>query len=155
MGAILPRSLRLDHLPVVRRAVDAALAGVLLARVVTSTAIVHASPVPPMEVRASSERPGLRNSQLSWQALQPSGVHASEVEEAEPDAVDCTVQRGDTLSGIAFAFYGDAAQEDRIFEANLGRPQIDGRQFNRHGLILPGLETGDSATNARHRGGRW
>jgi hypothetical protein len=44
-------------------------------------------------------------------------------------------QPGDTLLGIALAYYGDAEQSERIFQANLGREQTDGRQFNRHGLI--------------------
>ena len=42
------------------------------------------------------------------------------------------------MSGSALAFYGNAEQEDRIFQANLGRLQPDARQLNRHGLILPG-----------------
>lgn len=67
------------------------------------------------------------------------------------DEVVYTVRPGDTLSGIALAFYGDAEQEDRIFEANLGRLQSDGRQLNRHGLILPGWTLTVPGGDARRR----
>ena len=57
---------------------------------------------------------------------------------AEGADVIYTVEEGDTLSGIALAFYGDADQAERIYEANVGRQEPGGRQFNRHGLIIPG-----------------
>ncbi len=45
-----------------------------------------------------------------------------QVAEPAPEAIFYTVQRGDTLSKIAQAHYGDANQYPRIFEAN--RPML-------------------------------
>ena len=45
-----------------------------------------------------------------------------QVVEPEPEATFYTVQRGDTLSGIARDHYGDASAYPRIFEAN--RPML-------------------------------
>jgi nucleoid-associated protein YgaU len=45
------------------------------------------------------------------------------VEQAEPEATYYTVQKGDSLSKIAKAHYGDAMKYPVIFEAN--RPMLD------------------------------
>ena len=42
------------------------------------------------------------------------------------------------LSAIAQRFYGDGEQEARLFEANGGRVEPDGRALTRHGVIYPG-----------------
>lgn len=54
-----------------------------------------------------------------------------EVEKKEPEAVLYTVQKGDTLSGIAREQYGDATRYPEIFEAN--RPMLKDPN-----LIYPG-----------------
>jgi nucleoid-associated protein YgaU len=128
-------------LPIVRRAVDASLAGVLLARVLTSTAVVEASPsdLVAFQTAAQHRSPvgeGWTTSPLRMQEEVSS--QDSQITRQRNDEVLYTVRPDDTLSGIALAFYGYARQEDRIFQANLGRLQSDGRQLNRHGLILPG-----------------
>ena len=73
--------------------------------------------------------------------------------------VTYTVKAGDTLSGIALAYYGDPAQAERIYQANLGREQPNGRQFNRHGLILPGwtlvIPGATQGIVEEHDGDRW
>jgi nucleoid-associated protein YgaU len=127
-------------LPFVRHAVDASLAGLLLARVVAQPGIASASMLPDVQVamvaQPDAERAGhteevTRNSVLLTQSADPSSAEESE-------DVIYTVKHGDTLSGIAVALYGDADQAERIYQANLGRDEPGGRQFNRHGLILPG-----------------
>lgn len=54
-----------------------------------------------------------------------------QVEKSEPEATFYTVQKGDTLSGIAKKFYGDAGKYTVIFEAN--RPLLKDPN-----LIYPG-----------------
>lgn len=49
-----------------------------------------------------------------------------------------TVRPGDTLSGIARAQLGDAADYHRLFDANRGRPQPDGAALTDANLIRPG-----------------
>ena len=49
-----------------------------------------------------------------------------------------SMQPGDSLWAIAQRFYGDGEQEMRLFEANGGRVQPDGRALTHHGVIYPG-----------------
>ena len=128
-------------LPVVRRAVDASLAGVMLARVLTSTAVVEASPSDVVVVQTTLQRRptvGERWVTTPVRMQEEIDPQSSQVTQSGDIEVIYTVRPGDTLFDIALAFYGNAEQEDRIFQANLGRVQSDGRQLNRHGLILPG-----------------
>jgi nucleoid-associated protein YgaU len=87
-----------------------------------------------------------------------SGGNADEVDHETTD-VTHTVRLGDTLSRIALVYYGDPEQAEQIYRANLGRRQPDGRQFNRHALILPGwtlLVPGATHGVVEHRdGARW
>ncbi|MCC6177257.1 MAG: LysM peptidoglycan-binding domain-containing protein [Chloroflexi bacterium] len=65
-------------------------------------------------------------------ALQPPAEATAEpAPEPAPAEQSYTVESGDTLSGIAERFYGDANQWNRIFEAN--RDQLDNPD-----LIYPG-----------------
>ena len=49
------------------------------------------------------------------------GGSSSSAPKVEPDVVTYTVQKGDTLSKIAKAHYGDANQWRKIYEANKER----------------------------------
>jgi nucleoid-associated protein YgaU len=48
-----------------------------------------------------------------------------------------SMQPVDSLAAIAKRFYGDGEQEARLFEANGGRVQPDGRATH-YGVIYPG-----------------
>lgn len=116
-------------LPPIRRVVDASLGGLILARVVSSQlGVAHAEPLPPAVVTVAS---------TAAEAGAASQVSANGLDTPH---VRYTVQPGDTLWSIAERFYGDGEQEARIFDANLGQVQADGRALNRHGLIMPGWE---------------
>src|SRR5207237_1321684 len=49
-----------------------------------------------------------------------------------------TVRPGDTWTGIASEYYGDAARAEELLDANVGRQEPGGRHITRHGLIFPG-----------------
>ena len=147
-------------IPLVRRAVDASLAGMLLARVVTQSGIAEASPLPQASVAAVQMQAGAVGQPrvLSFAPSLGQDVFDENADDA-PDEVTYTVKAGDTLSGIALAYYGDPAQAERIYQANLGREQPNGRQFNRHGLILPGwtlvIPGATQGIVEEHDGDRW
>jgi len=48
------------------------------------------------------------------------------------------VQSGDTLSGLATTYLHDANQYPKLYQANAGRPQADGRSLQDPDLIRPG-----------------
>ena len=115
-------------LPWVRRAVDASLAGTLFLRVSAATFAADKMAVAPAVVQAQShdrfwrtvpEAPG------HWQTVEP-GQPAYAPELGTSD-VPYTVERGDSLGKIADRFYGTWAAYKRIYEANAGREQPDGR----------------------------
>lgn len=58
---------------------------------------------------------------------------------AMPASVTYVVRDGDTLSGIAQHFYGDAQAWPRIFDANRGAHLADGWTLSNPNLIWPGL----------------
>ena len=147
-------------IPLVRRAVDASLAGMLLARVVAQSGIAEASPLPQASVAAVQIQTGAVGHPrvLSFAPSLGQDVFDENADDATGD-VTYTVKAGDTLSGIALAYYGDPAQAERIYQANLGREQPNGRQFNRHGLILPGwtlvIPGATQGIVEEHDGDRW
>jgi nucleoid-associated protein YgaU/DNA-binding SARP family transcriptional activator len=147
-------------IPLVRRAVDASLAGVLLARVVTQSGIAEASPLneSPVATIVQAQTSGVTQTGVLFSASVVSRGHADEGDHETTD-VTHTVRLGDTLSRIALVYYGDPEQAEQIYRANLGRRQPDGRQFNRHALILPGwtlLIPGATHGVVEHRdGARW
>jgi LysM repeat protein len=111
-------------LPVVRRAVDASLAGLLLARVAggwTTPPIVLAE-AQNAEVRLLDPQPG--------EALRGGELLAGDFL--------YTVQSGDSLGKIAERYYGDWAAYERIYEANRQRQQQDGRVLEDARAIYPG-----------------
>ena len=145
-------------IPLVRRAVDASLAGMLLARVVAQSGIAEASPLPQASVAAVQIQAGSVGHPRVLSFASSLGVFDEDADDAS-DEVTYTVKAGDTLSGIALAYYGDPAQAERIYQANLGRQQPNGRQFNRHGLILPGwtlvIPGATQGIVEEHDGDRW
>ena len=142
-------------LPPIRRAVDASLGGLMLARVLVQPAVaLEASSLPVASVVSFADGP--------WAAGRSSGApfHAAEtdlqspaelvglVNEAQEPASDSpestpeliyTVQPGDTIWALGDRFLGDApGGAERIFEANQGRPQAGGRVFDQRGMIYVG-----------------
>ena len=143
-GAAWARTaLRVSNLvtvPLVRRAVDAAVAGVLLfaawlpsaARVKVdaagnrATAGIVASATGHEHSTKTGETAG--ESQLLGDAAQTGGP---------PRFVSYTVVRGDNLWDIARRLYGDGSLYPRIFDANRGRLMTTGESFTNPRLIRP------------------
>jgi nucleoid-associated protein YgaU len=74
-----------------------------------------------------------------WPLLLP--ADATGLKQPAPEApapAEVTVRPGDTLGQIAANQYGDAAQYPRIFTANHGRTESDGRTVTDPDLIYPG-----------------
>ncbi len=166
-GAAWVRSLRAASnwltLPLVRRAVDASLAGAVMARVIVPMPAVDryapphvtiGSAVPDVTIPASvaSVPRGNHVAIVAHQAAQPTGVFfdtdapadtdapEGETDDAsvtQPNGIIHTIQSGETWSGLAKRYLGDAGQAEYLLEANLGREQPDGRRVNRHGWIYP------------------
>jgi len=153
-GAAWVRSLRVATnwlvLPPIRRAVDASLSGLLLARVlVQPAAAAEASSVPVagivMMAPADAQRPGHVSDtdagvgRFAAEIAAPARVDQTDATSDATLELIYTVQRGDTISALGLRFLGDPdTGGEIIFQANQGRPQPDGRVFNRRGLIFPG-----------------
>jgi two-component SAPR family response regulator/LysM repeat protein len=111
-------------IPVVRRAVDTALATAMVVQVVAHAAPASAAPLSdqPASVAYVDASAPLAN------AASPVGRNFEEY----------TVQPGDTLFSIAERFYGTGDEFPRLVEANLDRPMRDGAAFSAEGVIQTG-----------------
>ena len=111
-------------LPLVRRAVDSALAAVIVVQI-AAQATPAAAAAPPMEAPPAIVIPAQEERSVS---------------PATPRArlAEYTVRRGDTLWTIAERFYGTGYEFERLVEANAGRPMLDGEVFPATGVIEPG-----------------
>jgi hypothetical protein len=124
--------------PLVRRAVDASLAGELLLRAV-SPASAAPAPATIRIVEYQQVQSGIVSDTLNspgrdtWPAV-------TIAPDLNPGDVLYTVQRGDNLSGIAQRFYGDPAAFEKIVEANLGRGQPRGQTLRDARFIYPGWQ---------------
>jgi nucleoid-associated protein YgaU len=123
-------------LPAVRRTVDGLLAGLLVARVATSSVApsVLAAPAPivaqvvgPADVDQDSAAPDEADP-------------VSQVADVGPNDVLYTVQAGDSVGRVAAHFYGDWQAYPRIVEANQERVQPDSRTLSETGTIHPGWQ---------------
>jgi len=122
--------------PLVRRAVQASLAGgmvirVAMAGVPTAAAAPQDGPVVVVVGSPYSDAPAAVRS-VRWAAAE---VPADEI---PADSVVYTVQRGDNLAKIAERFYADGDKWQVLYEANQGRRMQDGETFDRAGVIQPG-----------------
>jgi DNA-binding SARP family transcriptional activator len=117
-------------LPVVRRVVDRAAIALLVVhlvgRGVPSASAAPLAPAPALLVRPADAQ------QAPPPAAPRAGLGAGR------EAVDYTVQPGDTLWAIAERFYGTGFEYPRLVAANADREMPDGRRFTRAGVILPG-----------------
>jgi len=156
-GAAWVGSLRLATswlvIPPIRRAVDASLSGLLLARVLVqpaaalettsmpSASVVSIAPVHWGDTGPSASTPStdgaIGNARTEIVAFASDDWQRPDTASDSTREVIYTVQRGDTLWALGERFYGDpAGGAERIFEANQGRQQADGRVFDRRGLIF-------------------
>jgi len=148
--AVARTALRPLTVPFIRRIVDASLGGLLVARVALQPVVVEAAASPwqaEVATVASSRADTAQAFTLrgASRLRGPSFQEARAFQEAAPDTagqegrheVLYHVQPGDSLWAIAERFYGDGEQEARLFEANLGGTQADGRTLTRHAVIYP------------------
>lgn len=143
-GAAWARTaLRLSNLvtvPLVRRAMDAAVAGVLLLAAWLPSAgrlkvDGEADTVTAGIVATMSGQEHSTAAAETADELQPLTDAAQGNE--PPRVVSYTVVRGDNLWDIARRFYGDGSLYPRIFEANCGRVMTTGESFTNPRLIRP------------------
>jgi two-component SAPR family response regulator/LysM repeat protein len=130
-GAVWARSLRRVSdrftLPLVRRAVDGALAVAVVVNVVARGAPAHAAELvePPAIVRMV-DMVDMVDAERA--VTQQRGVRLATY----------SVRRSDTLWSIAERFYGTGHEYPRLVEANVGRAMPDGLVFDETGVIQPG-----------------
>ena len=123
--------------PLVRKAVQASLAGSMVVRVALPGLPVAAAGAPHDEALVVIV--GTPHAGAPWPA--PSEVWGASIEPAEDipvGSVVYTVQPGDNLARIADRFYADGDRWHVLYEANQGRRMEDGRTFDRAGVIQPG-----------------
>lgn len=113
-------------LPIVRRAVAAALAVQVLSRAVP---LASAEPLPPTEVALVASIDSVRASSSTTPGFN-----------APASAPTYLVRAGDTLWSIADQAYGSGMAYRRLVEANVGRRMPDGQIFTAQGVIRPGWE---------------
>ncbi|MDI6857198.1 MAG: LysM peptidoglycan-binding domain-containing protein [Dehalococcoidia bacterium] len=126
-------------LPVVRRTVDGALAGVVFLAVWFRTSAALEAGASSGAVAAVSVAPQAALTQgVAAMAPCPPAAQAT----AEPPPPNCvvsyTVVEGDNLWDISRRFYGDGTQYVVIFRANEGRVMTTGEPFTNPRLIRPG-----------------
>src|SRR5262249_9806514 len=109
-------------LSLVRRAVDASLAGELLVRAVVPTPqpIILEPRMAYVQVQRQHH-----NQDSKWPSV-AAAQQPGMAPDLEPGDVLYKVQPGDNLSHIAQRFYGDQARFSQIVSANLGREQPGG-----------------------------
>ncbi len=126
-------------LPVVRRSVDGALAGVIFLAVWLRTSAVLEAGASSGVIAAVS---GVPQSAPMYgvAAMQPCPPVREAIAEPPPPncAVSYTVVEGDNLWDISRRFYGDGTQYVVIFRVNEGRVMITGEPFTNPRLIRPG-----------------
>jgi nucleoid-associated protein YgaU len=133
--------------PFIQRIVDASLGGVLLARVALQPVAVEAAAPWGAEVAAVAYSAAPSTSRSAVDTRPPAQIKG-EVRVSQDQGSDAGgqqvvhellyhVQPGDSLWAIASRFYGDGEKESLLFDANVGRPQSDGRALSRHGVIYP------------------
>jgi nucleoid-associated protein YgaU/DNA-binding SARP family transcriptional activator len=114
--------------PLVRRAVEASLAGSLFVRVAVGVPGAVAAPLQTAAVVAA-----VADGRSEARAAEPTFSA-----KAIPGSIAYTVQPGDNLFKIAERFYGDGDRWVALYETNQGRRMADGRTFDRAGVIHAG-----------------
>ena len=114
-------------LPIVRRAVDSALAAAIVANVaVRAVAVAAAEPLPQAPVTVSVAPPDTAAATAVPHTAPRTGIALH------------TVRPGESLWSIAEQFYGSGREYARIVDANVDRRMVDGQAFGRSGVIQPG-----------------
>jgi hypothetical protein len=122
-------------LPLVRRAIDASLAGQLLVRAVVPT------PLPiTIEPRVAYVQVQRQHAQYSDWPPMAAAREPVMAPDLDPGDVLYTVLAGDNLSRIAQRFYGDPTRFSQIVAANLGRDQPGGLTLRDARFIYPGWQ---------------
>lgn len=116
-----------------------ATAGLLIA--VSSTTVAHAQPAHATTPTAVAARPTVppERTPSPQVSAEPEAPHAT-LSQPAPALPVVTVQRGDTLWGIAERHLGAGPRYTEIRDLNAGRPQPDGRTLVDADWILPGWQ---------------
>ena len=129
-------------LPAVRRAVDASLAGLLVARVLTVPTTAAAQTITPIAAVVShdSDTEGGHQYTVDQEAnvLLNGFTAADDSAEGSQQVVIHTVRPGETWASIARQYFGTEDRAEQLLHENLGRAQPYGQKITRNGLIRPG-----------------
>lgn len=153
-GATWARSaLRISDLvtlPPIRRMVNGAIGGVLLAGVWFRPGVSLAADTPMVATVITAERHDVGAHEIPVQDVEDGDLKVP----PSSEIVSYTVVDGDSLWGIAQRFYGDGSLYVSIFEANEGKTMAPGEVFTDPRIIRPGwvLEVPMPAQNVQPSG---
>lgn len=123
-------------LPPIRRMVNGAIGGVLLAGVWFRPGVSLAADAPVLATVVTAERYDVGAHELAMQDAQSGDLKVP----SSNEAVSYTVVEGDSLWAIAQRFYDDGSLYVSIFEANKGKSMATGELFTDPRIIRPGWE---------------
>jgi len=129
-------------LPAVRRAVDASLAGLLVARVLTVPTTAAAQTITPIAAVVSHDSDIEGGHQLTVGpeagVLLNDPTAADDSAQRSPRTVIHTVRLGETWTSISRQYFGTDDRAEQLLHENLGRAQPYGQKITRNGLIRQG-----------------
>src|SRR5439155_18452142 len=128
-------------LPAVRHAVDASLAGLLVARVLTVPATASAqttAPIASMVSHSGDVDDGHQYTRVYHAGVRTISETPTRQSEAVSREVIHVVRAGETWSSIAREYFGDEDMAEQLPNDNVGRGQPHGQHITRNGLIHEG-----------------